>query len=77
MKTKTLDRQHIVPQHIDPSLKGWHSVGVNQCLLMWFDVTTVGEIMNREIHKASLDAMKKALSVPIFGFKVQAAFHSL
>lgn len=57
MKTQTLERQHIVSQHIDPSLKVWHSVGVNQCLLMLFDVTYVGEIMNREIYRAALDTM--------------------
>lgn len=33
--------------------------------------------MNREIRRAALDAMKEALSVPLYGFKVYVALHSL
>lgn len=44
---------------------------------MWFDRTRGAEIMNREIHRAALEAMKEALSVPLCGFKVHVVLYSL
>lgn len=56
------------------NLRGWYSVGASKCLLRWFDMTYVGEIIYSEIHMAVLDAVKETLSVPLYGFKVHASF---